>query len=118
MPAISRRRGSAASFGRGVASAPFCSAGNLSTGSAIALFFPGWFAGRILDRVANVFLDRFELGQQPMGVGGVDAYERRRRQLRTQAAELAQQRAGGFLQIKAVDAAVGLVAAAFDPAIV
>src|SRR3954468_18725751 len=118
MPAISRRRGSAARFGRGVGSAAFCSAalcsgGNLSTGSAIALFFPGWFAGRILDRVANVFLDRFELGEQAVGVGGIDAFQRGRRQFGAQAAELAQQWARGLLEIEAVDATVGLVAAAF-----
>src|SRR5882724_10629142 len=119
MPAISRRRGSAASFGRaGEAGLAFCSGGNLSTGSANALLLSGRFAGRILDRVANVFLDRFELGEQAVGVSGVDAFQRGRRQFGAQAPELAQQRTRRLLQIEPVDAAVGLVAAALDPAIV
>src|SRR4030088_3433745 len=119
MPAISRRRGSAASFGRaGAAGAVFCSGANLRTGSANALFLSGRFAGRILDRVANVFLDRFELGEQAVGVSGIDAFQRGRGEFGAEARELAQQRARGLLQIEAVDAAVGLVATALDPAIV
>src|SRR3954468_23538820 len=123
MPAISRRRGSAARFGRGVGSAAFCSAalcsgGNLSTGSAIALFFPWWFAGRILDRVANVFLDRFQLREQAVSVGGIDAFERGRGEFRAQAPQFAKQRPRRLAQIQAIDAAVAVVAAALDPAIV
>src|SRR6478752_3992165 len=111
MPAISRRRGSAASFGRtaGAAGLPFCSGGNLRMGSANALLLSG-FAGRILDRVANVFLDRFEVGEQAVGVSGIDAFERGRGEFRAQTRELAEQRACGLLQIEAVDATVGLVA--------
>src|SRR5882757_11367709 len=105
MPASNRRRGSAASFGRGVASAPFCSGGNLRTGSANALLLSGRFAGRILDRIANVFLDRFKLGEQAVGIGRIDAFQRSRGELRAQAGELAQQRARGLAQIEAVDAA-------------
>src|SRR6478735_12483482 len=118
MPAISRRRGSAASFGRaaGAAGLPFCSGGNLSTGSANALLLSG-FAGRILDRVANVFLDQVELGEHAMSIGGIDALQRGRGQFRAQPGELAEQRARRLLQIEAVDAAVGLIAAPLDPAI-
>src|SRR6266700_810237 len=114
MPAISRRRGSAASFGRadGDAGLPFCSGGNLRMGSANALFLSGRFAGRVLDRVTNVFLDRFELGEQAVGIGGIDAFQRGRGEFRAQARECAEQWARGLLQIEAVDAAVGLVAAA------
>src|SRR6267154_4155730 len=103
MPAISRRRGSAASFGRaaGVAGMPFCSGGNLRTGSANALFLSGRFAGRILDRVANVFLDRFELCEQAVGVSGIDAFQRGRGEFRAEPSELAEQRTRGLLQIEA-----------------
>src|ERR1700743_3171546 len=119
MAAISRRRGSAASFfWPGFAGAPFCSGGNLRTGSAILLFFLRWFAGRILDRVAYVFLDRFQLGEQAMRIRRTDAVERGRGEFGAQACEFAEQRPGGFAQIEPVDAAVGVVAAAFDPAIV
>src|SRR3954449_5976609 len=120
MPAISRRRGSAASFGRasGAAGAPFCSGGNLSTGSAIALLLSRRFVRRMLDRVANVFLDLVELGEQAVGIGGVDAVERGGRQFGAKPGELAEQGTRGLTQIKAVDAAVFFVAAAFDPAIV
>src|SRR5436190_2721159 len=105
MPAISRRRGSAASFGRaGVAGLAFCSGANLRTGSANALFLSGRFAGRVLDRVANVFLDQVELGEQAVGVGGIDAFQRGRGEFRAQARKLAEQRARGLLQIEAVDA--------------
>src|SRR5260370_19774829 len=113
MPAISRRRGSAASLVRaGAAGLPFWSGGNLRMGSANALLLSGRFTGRVLDRVANVFLDRFELREQAVGIGGIDAFQRGRGEFRAQARELAQQRARGLLQIEAVDAAVGLVAAA------
>src|SRR3954451_14733435 len=99
MPAISRRRGSAASFGRAVGAAglPFCSGANLRTGSANALFLSGRFAGRVLDRVANVFLDRFELGEQAVGISGIDALQRGRGEFRAQPGELAEQRTCGLL---------------------
>src|SRR5215470_3922438 len=75
--ASSRRRGSAASFlvGR-PEGAPFCSGGNLSTGSAIALLLLGRVGIRVLNCVTHVFLDRFELRQQPLRVGRIDAVER------------------------------------------
>ena len=53
-----------------------------------------------------------------MGVGRIDAFERGRGQFGAQPAQFAEQRARGLAQIKPVDAAVGLVAAALDPAIV
>ena len=53
-----------------------------------------------------------------MGIGGVDAVKRGRRQFGAKPRELAQQRARGLAQIKTVDAAVVLVAAALDQAIV
>src|SRR3954467_12575324 len=118
MPAISRRRGSAASFFGGLAGLPFCSAGNLRTGSAIPLFFLWGFAGRILDRVAHVFLDRFQLGEQAMRVGRVDAVERRRGEFGTGPCEFPEQGGGGLAKKKAVDPPVGFVATAFDPVIV
>src|SRR4029078_5358597 len=109
MPAISRRRGSAASFGRdsGDAGLPFCSGGNLSTGSGIALFLSRRFFRRMLDRVANVLLDQVELVEQAVGVGGVDAVERGRRQFGAQPGELAEQGTRGPAQINAVGARVG-----------
>src|ERR1700751_1026937 len=98
MPASSRRRGSAATFTLGVAAGlPFCSGGNLRTGSAIALLFLGRLSGRVLNRIAYVFLDGFELGEQAVGVGGIDALERGRREFGTQPAQLAQQRPRGVL---------------------
>src|SRR3954468_18926550 len=120
MPAISRRRGSAASFGRdsGDAGLAFCSGGNLSTGSAIALFLSRRFVRRMLDRVANVLLDQVELVEKAVGVGGADAVERRRRQFGAKPGPRAVQRQARPAQLEAVDAAVVLVAAAFDPAIV
>src|SRR4051812_40990884 len=119
MPAISRRRGSAASFGRaGAAGLPFCLGADFSTGSAHALFLSGRFAGRVLDRVTDVFLDRFELCEQAVSIGRIDALQRGRGEFGAEACELAQQRTCGLLQIEPVDAAVGLVAAALDPAIV
>src|SRR5918999_5890334 len=101
MPAISRRRGSAASFCRDGVGAPFCSGGNLRTGSAIALLLSGRFAGRILDRVANVFLDQIELVEQAVGISGIDAVERGRRQFGAEPGELAEQRPRGLAQIEA-----------------
>src|SRR6185312_2577953 len=119
MPAISRRRGSAASFlvGR-PEGAPFCSGGNLRTGSAIALLLLGRFGFMTLNGVTHVFLDGFELGEKPVGVGGIDSLQRSGGQLQAEARELGEQRAGRLLQIETVDAAVVLVAAALDPAIV
>src|SRR5438132_2972180 len=120
MPAINRRRGSSASFGRddGEAGLPFCSGGNLSTGSAITLLVWRRFVRRMLDRVANVLLDQVELVEQAVRVGGIDTVERGRRQFGAKPGELAEQGTRGLAQIKAIDAAVVLVAAAFDPAIV
>src|SRR2546421_12272784 len=114
MPAISRRRGSAASFGRvsGDAGLPFCSGGNLSTGSAIALFLSRRFVRRMLDRVANVLLDQVELVEKAVGISGVDALERGRRQFGAKPGELAEQGTRGLAQVEAVDAAGGLVAPA------
>src|SRR5829696_4379707 len=115
MPAISRRRGSDASFGRGVGDAGlfFCSGGNLSTGSAIALLLSRRFVRRMLDRVAHVFLEQVELGEQAVGIGRIDAVERRRRQFGAKPGELAEQGTRGLAQIEPVDAAVFFVAAAF-----
>src|SRR6266403_2894096 len=111
MAAINRRRGSVASLARGLADGlAFCSGGNFSTGSAIALLISSESAIRILERVAHVFLDRFQLSEQTVGVGGADALKRGRRQLGTKPAQLGEQRARGLAQIKAVDAAVGFVA--------
>src|SRR4030088_1771589 len=118
MPAIRRRRGSAASFGRGVVGAPFCSGGNLRTGSAIALFLSRRLADGILDRVTNVLLDLFELGEQAVGIRGIDAFQRGRGEFGAQPGKLAEQGTGGLLQIKTLKAAVGLVAASLYPAIV
>src|SRR4029453_248340 len=104
MPAISRRRGSAASFGRdsGDAGLPFCSGGNLSTGSAITLLLSRRFVRRVLDRVANVLLDQVELVEQGVRTGRVDAVERGRRQFGAQPGKLAEQRARGLAQIEAI----------------
>src|SRR5258707_12303087 len=118
MPAIRRRRGSAASFGRGVVGAPFCSGGNLRTGSAIALFLSRRLADGILDRVTNVLLDLFELREQAVGIRRIDALQRGRGKFGAQPGQLAEQRTGGLLQVETVDATVGFVAAALDPAIV
>src|SRR4051794_24769328 len=118
-PASRRRRGSAAIFfGAGAGGTPFCSAGNFSTGSAIALLlFLSFFVGA-LDGLANVFLDGFELSEQAVRVGRVDAFECRRRQFGPQPAQFAEQRARRLAQIEPVDAAVAIVAAALDPAVV
>src|SRR5215217_2091902 len=100
MPAISRRRGPAASSGRAVAGSPLCSGGNLSTGSAVARLLSRRFVRRMLDRVANVLLDQVELGEQAVGIGRVDAVERGRRQFGTKPGELAEQGARGLAQIQ------------------
>src|SRR5436305_9730131 len=114
-PASRRRRGSVAIFfGELSGGTPFCSAGNFSTGSAIALFFLLRFFIRALDGVANVFLDGFELSEQAVRVGRVDAFQRRRRQFGAQSAQFGQQRPRRFPQMEPVDAAVGLVAATLD----
>src|SRR6267154_5067072 len=106
MAAIKRRRGSAAILIRGFGGLPFWSGGNFRTGSAKALLLLRRFTGWILNGVAHVFLDRFQLLEQAMGVGRIDAFERGSGQLGTQPAQLAQQRACGLAQIEAVDAAV------------
>src|SRR5437763_3348879 len=104
MPAIRRRRGSAAILVRSLPGGLlFCSGGNLRIGSAIALFLSRRLDDGILDRVANVLLDRFELGEQAMGIRGIDAFQRGGGEFGTQPGELAEQRASGLLQIKAVD---------------
>src|SRR6185295_13765385 len=108
-----RRRGSAAIFVGAVSGGtPFCSAGNFSTGSAIALFLLLRFFVRALDRVADVFLDGFELSEQAVRVGRVDAFQRGRRQFGAQPAQFAEQRPRRLAQIQPVDAAVAIVAAA------
>jgi hypothetical protein len=97
MPAINRRRGSAAILVRGLRGGlPFCSGGNLR----------------------HVFLDRFQLGEQAMRVSRIDAFERGRRQFGAQPAQFAEQRTRSLAQIEPVDAAVGIVAAAFNPAVI
>src|SRR3982074_209068 len=118
MPAINRRRGSAAILVRGFGGLPVWSGGNFRTGSAIALLLLRRFTGWILNGVAHVFLDRFQLVEQAMRGGWSDAFERGPRQLGTQPAQLAQQRTRSLAQIEAVAAAVGIVAAAFDPAVI
>src|SRR5260370_37060790 len=91
---------------------PFCSSGNLRTGSDIALLLLWRFTGWILNGVAHVFLDRFQLVEQAMGVGRIDAFERGRRQLRTQPAQFAQQRTRSLAQVEAGGARGGCVLAA------
>src|SRR6478609_1620335 len=119
MPAIRRRRGSAAILMRGLTGGLlFCSGGNLRIGSAITLFLPRRLADGILDRVTNVLLDLFELREQAVGIRRIDAFQRGRGKFGAQPGQLAEQRTGGLLQVKTVDAAVGFVAAALDPAIV
>src|SRR5438046_10342607 len=118
MPAISRRRAVGASFGcvSGDARLSFCSGGLLRTGSAIALLLSRRLVRRMLDRVANVLLDQVELVEKAVGISGVDAVERGRRQFGAKPGELAEQGTRGLAQVEAVDAAVVLVTAAFDPA--
>src|ERR1700737_346658 len=106
MPAISRRRGSAASLIRGLTGgAPFCSGGNFRIGSAIALLLLRWRARWILNGVADVCLVGFQLREQAVRIGRIDALERGRGQLRAQPAQFSQQLAPGLAQIEAVDAA-------------
>src|SRR5215469_1022968 len=110
MPAIRRRRGSAASLTRGFAGgAPFCSGGNFRTGSAIALLLSLVRCGG-LDGVSYIFLDLFQLSEHAMGIGRMDAVERGRGEFGAQAGELAEQLASGFEQIETVDSTVGGVA--------
>src|SRR3954466_8051235 len=113
-----RRRGWAAALAAGCSGGlAFCSAGNFSTGSAIALLlFLSFFVGA-LDGVANVFLDGFELSEQAVRVGRIDAFKRGRRQFGPQPAQFAEQRARRLAQIEPVDAAVAVIAAALDPAV-
>src|SRR5215472_16088008 len=100
MPASRRRRGSAASLMRGFAGGtPFCSGGNFRTGSAITLLLPGFTRGG-LDRVSYIFLDLFQLCEQPMGIGRMNAVERGRGEFGAQAGELAEQLAPGLQQIE------------------
>src|SRR5258705_1923332 len=103
MPAIRRRRGSAASFGRDVGDTGlfFCSGGNLSTGSAITLLLSRRFVRRMLDRVANVLLDQVELSEQAVGVGGIDAVERCGRQVGAKPGEACEQGTRRLAQIEA-----------------
>src|ERR1700760_4139363 len=104
-----RRRGAPASLVRaGPCGAPFCSGGNLRTGSAIALLLLVIDAFA-LDGVAHIFLDGLQLGETAMSIGAVDALERGRRELRTQAAQFAEQRPRGLAQIKTVDPAIGFI---------
>src|ERR1700709_1945966 len=92
-PASRHRRGSAAIFfGELSGGTPFCSAGNFSTGSAIARFFLLRFFIRALDGVANVFLDGLELSEQALRVGRVDAFKRGRRKFGAQPAQFPQPR--------------------------
>src|SRR3954466_14364809 len=74
-----RRRGCAAALATGCSGGlAFCSTGNFSTGSAIALLlFVGFFVGA-LDGVADVFLDGLELREQAMRVRRTDALQRGR----------------------------------------
>src|SRR3954447_18141304 len=108
-PASRRRRGSAAIFFEGAGGTAFCSAGNFNTGSAIALLlFLSFFVGA-LDGVANVLLDGFELAEQAVCVGRIDALQRGRRQFGAQPAQFAKQRARRLAQIEPVDAAVAVI---------
>src|SRR5260370_30220009 len=115
MAAIKRRRGSAAILIRGFGGLPFCSGGNFRTGSANALLLLRRFTGWILNGVAHVFLDRFELVEQAMGVGWIDAFERGRRQLGAQPAQFTQQRTRSLAQIEAAAPAGGFLPPADAP---
>src|ERR1700748_1664099 len=117
MPAIRRRRGSAASLMRGFAGgAPFCSGGNFRTGSAIALLLSGFACGG-LDGVSYIFLDLFQLGEQPKGIGRVDAVKRGGGEFGAQPRELAEQRASRLEQMRSIGASVARVAAPLDPVV-
>src|SRR6185312_13632147 len=109
---MKRRRGLVPTFLVGLPLSIFCSGWNLRTCSAIALLLTCLFRAGGLDRVAHVFFDGFELGEETVGVRRADAVERVRREFGFQAAHLAEQRAAGLLEIEALDAAVGGVAAA------
>src|SRR3954465_9694475 len=84
----------------------FCSAGNFSTGSAIALLLFLGFLVCALDGVADVLLDRLQLREQPVRIGWSDPVQRGGREFRPQPAQLAEQGSRGLAQIQAVDAAV------------
>src|SRR6201986_3756384 len=114
-PDIRVRRGAASTL-LGSAERPFCSGGNLRTGSAITWFFLGWFAGGRLDRVPNVLLDLLQLGEQTVRVGGGDSLQRGRGYFGAQSAQFPEQWPRCLAQIEPVDATVGGVAASFDPA--
>src|SRR5581483_4526204 len=117
MPASRRRRGSAASLIRGLTGgAPFCSGGNFRTGSAIALLLSGFACGG-LDGVSYIFLDLFQLCEQPKGIGRVDAVKRGRGEFGAQPRELAEQRASGLEQIEPIDASVARVTPPLDPVV-
>src|SRR4029077_18678176 len=117
--ASSRRRGAAGGLVVGASGGlAFCSGGNFRTGSAITLLFLCLFARHGLDGVADVFLDLFQLREQPLRVSRVDAVERGRGQFGAQLGELQQQRSRRLAQIEPVDAAVVFVAAPLDPAVV
>src|SRR3978361_543636 len=120
MPAVKLRRGGAET---GVASGacdglPCCSGGIFKTGSAISLLLFGRLVGRILNGVAHVLFDRFQLRQQAMGVGRADALKRGRRGVGARPRQFAEQWPRGLAQIQSVDAPVRIVATALDPAIV
>src|SRR5580693_10734207 len=102
MPAISRRRGSAASLVCGLAELPFCSGGNFRIGSAIALLLSRRFPRSVLNGVTHVFLDGFELSQKAVGVGRIDAFERGCCEFGAQPAQFAKQRTSGLLQVEPV----------------
>src|SRR5258706_8772274 len=116
MLAIKRRRGSAAILVRGFGGLPFWSGGNFKIGSAKALLLLRRSTGWILNGVAHVFLDRFQLVEQAIGVGRIDAFERGCRQLGTQPAQFAQQRTRSLAQIEAAYAAAGIPAPPSGPA--
>src|SRR3954449_5434609 len=77
----------------------FCSAGNFSTGSAIALLLFLSFLVCALDGVADVFLDRLQLREQPVRIGWSDSVQRGGREFRPQPAQLAEQGPRGLAQI-------------------
>src|SRR5262245_17593608 len=118
MPAATPR-GFVAVGSLGPAGLVFCSGGNLRTGSAIALLLAARrlrFGG--LNRVAHVVLDHFQLSEHAMCIGWADALERCRGEFGAQPGQLAEQGPRRLAQVKPVDAAVGLVTAPLDPAIV
>src|SRR4051812_50078290 len=119
MPASNRRRGSAASLALGFAGGlPFCSGGNFSTGSAIALFLLWRFPLPILNGAAHVFLDGLELRQQAVGVRGIDALERSGGQFRGKPGQFSEQRPRGPSEKEPGCGAGGLVAASRGPTLV